>query len=338
MKILFLNIYYEQFLNSHYAKNDIKHLSYLEQWESIQGTMFGDSDFYSRGMSKQGWQTHDIITNCKPLQMQWAKENEYSRGSPIWVQQIRKYQPDVVYTQGLWLMNAEIHSRIKDSCRLIVGQVASPTRFDVKHYDCVFSSMPHYVERFRKNGVNSHYISLALDSRACVNESNIYDVTFVGGITNMHSERTEFLGELSKSIDIDCWTGDLGPLKDSPGLRYRGSAWGRDMFEILGRSYITLNYHIDCAEDYANNMRLYEATGCGALLITDWKKNLGDLFAPDEVVSFKSTAEALDAINYYLDNREEGEMIAANGQKRTLTDHTYEQRMEETAKILESML
>jgi spore maturation protein CgeB len=110
------------------------------------------------------------------------------------------------------------------------------------------------------------------------------------------------------------------------------------MFKVLGRSYITLNYHIDCAEDYANNMRLYEATGCGALLITDWKKNLGDLFSPDEIVSFDSVNGAVDAISYYLKNKEEGKLIAVNGQKRTLTDHTYNNRMADTAAILEGML
>lgn len=337
MKILFLNIYYENFMRSHYKENRIAHLPYINQWESVQGTMFGDSDFYSRGMSKQGWQAHDLITNCPPLQRQWAKENDYGGGDPIWLEQIRRYKPDVVYTQGLWLVNDDTYPVIKEHCNLIVGQVASPASFEVKNFDCVFSSMPHFVEGFREHGTTSYYMPLAFDGRANTDENKVYDVTFVGGITGMHSGRIEFLRELSKRVDIDCWGYGFEQLKDA-GLRYHGEVWGREMFKTLSQSYITLNYHIDCADEYANNMRLYEATGCGALLITDWKKNLGDLFAPEEVVSFKSSSEAVDAINYYLDNREEGEMIAANGQKRTLTDHAYEQRMEETAKILESML
>ena len=43
---------------------------------------------------------------------------------------------------------------------------------------------------------------------------------------------------------------------------------------------IVVNRHIDVAEGYANNMRLYEATGMGALLITDRGRNLGELFEP----------------------------------------------------------
>lgn len=337
MKIIFLNIYYEAFLNSHYAKNDIKHLSYLEQWDSIQGAMFGDSDFYSRGMSKQGWETHDLITNCKPLQMQWAKENDYSQGSPIWVQQIRKYQPDVVYSQGLWLMNNKNHAAIKNYCKLIVGQVASPASFGVKHFDCIFSSMPHFVERFREHGTKAHYLPLAFDARAKPAEDKIYDVTFVGSVTSIHKGRIEFLKELARSTVINCWGHGFDQLRGT-GLHYHGEVWGREMFKVLGQSYITLNYHIDCAEDYANNMRLYEATGCGALLVTDRKQNLVDLFATDEVIAFEDFSGASKAISYYLGHREEGSAIARRGQTRTLTAHTYDNRMAKVARVLEGML
>lgn len=338
LKILFLNVYYEDFMQTHYEKNDIAHLSYLEQWESIQGAMHSDADFYSRGMSKQGWQAHDLITNCKALQRQWARENDFTGDKHlIWVEQIRRYKPDVVYVQGLWLINDETYPLIKDHCKLIVGQVASPASFAVKNFDCIFSSMPHFVERFREHGTVAHCISLAFDARANADLDRIYDVTFVGGITNMHTGRIEFLRELSKKVDIDCWGYGFDQLKDTR-LRYHGVVWGREMFNILSQSYITLNYHIDCAEDYANNMRLYESTGCGTLLITDWKKNLGDLFSHDEVVAFGDVNGALKAINYYLNHREEGSAIAKRGQKRTLKEHTYDNRMAEIATILESML
>ena len=40
------------------------------------------------------------------------------------------------------------------------------------------------------------------------------------------------------------------------------------MYKILGRSKISFNRHINTAENNANNMRLYEATGMGSLLLT----------------------------------------------------------------------
>ena len=104
-------------------------------------------------------------------------------------------------------------------------------------------------------------------------------------------------------------------------------------------SRITVNVHIDVAENFANNMRLYEATGCGALLITDQKDNLSELFAPGtEIIAYRSPGEAVEYIKYYMDHPEEVAAIAQAGQERTLRDHTYRHRMEELEGILKRYL
>ena len=59
---------------------------------------------------------------------------------------------------------------------------------------------------------------------------------------------------------------------------HRGERWGVDMYDILSRTKISFNRHINVAEKNANNMRLYEATGMGSLLLTDKKDNLKKLF------------------------------------------------------------
>jgi spore maturation protein CgeB len=94
------------------------------------------------------------------------------------------------------------------------------------------------------------------------------------------------------------------------------------------QSYITINRHIDVAGEYANNMRLFEATGCGALLFTDNKKNLNDIFVEGkEVIAYTSSSDLIDKIQYFFSHRQEGEAIAKAGQARTLKDHTYTIRM-----------
>ena len=111
------------------------------------------------------------------------------------------------------------------------------------------------------------------------------------------------------------------------------------MYRALARSRITLNRHIDVAENNANNMRLYEATGVGALLITDRKDNLGEIFEVGrEVVAYGSAAEAAELIRHYIAHPEEARRIAQAGQARTLAEHTYRQRMQELAPILERHL
>jgi spore maturation protein CgeB len=115
--------------------------------------------------------------------------------------------------------------------------------------------------------------------------------------------------------------------------------WGLDMYRALARSRVTLNRHINVAENNANNMRLYEATGVGALLITDRKDNLGELFeVGKEVVAYSSPEEAAELIRYYIAHPEEARAIALAGQARTLREHTYKRRMEELVPVLERYL
>jgi spore maturation protein CgeB len=86
-------------------------------------------------------------------------------------------------------------------------------------------------------------------------------------------------------------------------------------------------------------MRLFEATGAGALLVTDWKENLEELFdIGREVVAFRSTNECTDLIEYYMTHEDERARIATAGQARCLRDHTYERRAVALAAILQNLL
>jgi len=111
------------------------------------------------------------------------------------------------------------------------------------------------------------------------------------------------------------------------------------MYEVLARSRIAINRHIEAANGYANNMRLYEATGVGTLLMTESRKNLPELFAPGgEVVTYEGDADLVAKLRHYAQNDTERERIAAAGQARTLGEHTYRLRMEELAEILRAHL
>ena len=108
------------------------------------------------------------------------------------------------------------------------------------------------------------------------------------------------------------------------------------MFRVLRESKVALNRHIDAAEGFANNMRLYETTGLGTLLVTDAKENLSNLFEPGrEVVTYANEDDLVEQVRYYLDNEPERRAIAHKGQQRTLHEHSYLRRMEELVAILE---
>jgi spore maturation protein CgeB len=110
------------------------------------------------------------------------------------------------------------------------------------------------------------------------------------------------------------------------------------MYRVLQRSKITLNHHGD-APPYASNMRLFEATGVGTMLITDWFDNLPELFEPEkEVVAFRSPEECIDKVRFYLAHDDARRRIAAAGQARCLREHTYEQRARAMLDVFEASM
>ena len=153
----------------------------------------------------------------------------------------------------------------------------------------------------------------------------------------VHKDRIDLLDKLCREIDsIKIWTPDIHQFSKNSPIRkaYVGEVWGRSMFQILHNSKITINHH-GSIPPYANNMRLYEATGVGTLLITDWKKNITDMFEPDkEIVVYRTPEECAELVQYYLDHDKEREKIAKAGQERTIREHTYHQRMEELIEIV----
>lgn len=110
--------------------------------------------------------------------------------------------------------------------------------------------------------------------------------------------------------------------------RLRPPVYGLDMYQTVAGFKIGLNAHGPSA--FASNYRLYETTGVGTCLLTDWKQNLAELFAPDsEVVAYRSAEDAVEKVRYLLDHDSERRAIAAAGQQRTLRDHTYAQRAQQ---------
>ena len=113
--------------------------------------------------------------------------------------------------------------------------------------------------------------------------------------------------------------------------------FGLEMFQQLQRTRVSLNTHIDISATYASNMRLYEATGAGSCLLTDWKSNLGELFEPDvEVVTYKSADECVEKFNYLASHEDERRAIAAAGQRRTLRDHTFDNRAVQLDQLIQT--
>jgi spore maturation protein CgeB len=147
----------------------------------------------------------------------------------------------------------------------------------------------------------------------------------------MHTRRVSLLEALARHQPLEVWAPSVDHLAPNSPLRnhYHGPVWGFDNYAVLARSAMTLNVQIDNAGDFADNIRLYEATGLGAMLITDAKRNLASIFEPGkEVVAYEGIEDCIKLVEHFSTHAAERAAIAAAGQERTLKHHTYYQRMQ----------
>ncbi len=111
--------------------------------------------------------------------------------------------------------------------------------------------------------------------------------------------------------------------------------FGMEMFDALKRSKICLNIHGDIATEDAANMRLFEATGMGCCLVTDWKRNMCALFDEgNEVITYKDIDDCIDKLRWLLSHPNRTWEIAEMGKKRCLKDHIITKRSSDIYQII----
>jgi hypothetical protein len=286
--------------------------------------------------------------------------------------QARSFRPDVVFIDDYAAFDANFVRQLRaavPSIRLVAGWCAAPyadaTVF--AHYDVVLTSIPGAADHFRAKGYRAEVVKHAFDPRILdrieLHAPKRFAFTFVGSVRlgAAHLERRQsLLRDLAREARLEIFA-DVAPppLPDhqrssgliqrffgrqaDPGIRawreFAGklgaAKFGLEMFQTLRDSEVTLNAHSDFFGDWASNMRLYEATGVGTCLLTDWKHNLASVFEPDkEVMIYRSLAECIEKVRWLVDHPREREAIASAGQSRTLREHTFQHR----AQVLDTLI
>jgi spore maturation protein CgeB len=372
MRILFLNTDYSSFLAWLYRRRPLlAFCGYDEQMAARDASLFGTADFMSRPFVAQGHAAIDIHANNRLLQEAWAfsrlrevtgwipraasfvapakfrrrvvsLDARSKRFHQILATQIAEFRPTILYNHDPAGIAADwLKSVLPRDCAL-VAQIASPRgeSTDWHLYDLVISSLPNFVAWFKAHAVNAEYMPLAFEPRVREHLGSLspdIPLSFIGSLSPAHRERLAFLEILAGRCDMKVWGDGIDRLPAGSPIRsiHQGEAWGAEMFSLLGRSQVTLNKHIDISENFANNMRLFEATGMGSCLVTDWKDNLGELFEPDkEVLAYRSTEECLDLLKFFTAHEREAVRIAEAGHARCLAEHTYSRRMDELIALL----
>lgn len=136
----------------------------------------------------------------------------------------------------------------------------------------------------------------------------------------------------------DIYPNPLAPLRYFVSKsQYNAPVYGLEYYQCLADSLVTFHRHGDTPEVGA--MRMFQATGMGACLLTDTGSNMSDLFESDkEVITYSRLQECIDKANYLIENPAVALEIARNGRRRTLADHSMQKRYAELHQIISDHL
>lgn len=281
--------------------------------------------------------------------------------------QLCKAKPDIWFSHALVPSSFRLKVRERiPSIRLVIGYdghwAHDPSIY--QGCDLMLTCVQETAAFYRAKGFSSFYWPHGFDERILTRfstQSRDVKCAFAGSVllagSMKHIQRLSFLAEISKSCELFpavyispsnhvgffracCSNVKSGAVIEGLRLLRNYSRWrymvsiakrpvyGLDMFKLLGSSKIAVNLHGDVVTTAANK-RLFETTGVGACLVTDWHPNISEFFEPEEeVVTYRSVEECKQKILMLQKDANRMQIIAAAGQKRCLRDHSSRSRLD----------
>lgn len=199
-------------------------------------------------------------------------------------------------------------------------------------YDALFFKEPHVVDRLRANlGLPVYYLPEACNPRwhRPLSAAGTEPYLVIAG--NMYPSRVKLLERLiAKGLPLKLYGSDFPRWLGETSARgaHTGRYIAREEKAKVFRSAAGVLNALHPAEIAGVNARLFEAAGCGAAVITEFRPTVPELFAVgDEVLVYHDFDELVDQATRLLN---EVGMTAAIGDAATLRahrDHTYRSRL-----------
>lgn len=228
------------------------------------------------------------------LQRLWASENGLKTHSleQILLAQIEHHRTDVFYNLDPMRYDSSFVTKLPGCVKKSIGWRAAPSRdADLAKYDLVVCNFPSILDDWRQKGCRTAYFSPAhdpvMDVYAAARTDDL-DLIFIGGFSRHHIKRAEALRAAAAAsatrarfyLEDSRLTRLANFLPFIPGLGFyrhpeeirtirAGPLYGREAYAALAKARIVFNGAVDMAGEDRGNMRCFEATGCGAVLLTD---------------------------------------------------------------------
>lgn len=124
-------------------------------------------------------------------------------------------------------------------------------------------------------------------------------------------------------------------LRERKGWRYHEEL---SYYDDLPDFYPLSDINFNCTSQQmkgAVNQRVFDVPCCGAFLLTDYRRQMEDLFEPGkEIVFYSHPDEIPGLVEIYLEQPEKRREVAEAAKKRVLAEHTYDHRMTRLMEIM----
>jgi Glycosyl transferases group 1 len=267
----------------------------------------------------------------------WAKAQGMRDDSPldaILLAQIEHHRAEVFYNSDPMRYGDEFLKRLPGAIRRTIAWRAAPSQGgNFLSHDVIVNNFAGLLDGYRATGVRAEFLAPAHDP-----EMNAYaarterpiDVLFIGTYSRHHMARAQVLeqvaalrNEMRVVMHLDRsrmtrlaetpagWIGPLAKHRRSKDIRAvaREPVFGRDLLDAIGNSKIVINGAIDMAGQDRGNMRIWEAMGCGAALVSDAGRYPEAITPSEHFASYGSVAEAIGHIRT---------LVAEDGRRRKL--------------------
>lgn len=337
--------------------DDLDALSLKEYRERLIALRSNYSDYYTHHLNQTGaWEAEEFFLLDKVYLEKVAKETlgssryllklkakiaakifrkyDYYRDQVI-DRYIQRFKPDVIFVRSQPIPSA-FWQRYRHNT-LLVSRLSArlPKQWHPADWNLIYTDQPDFQTFFQLHGVDTIINDQGFDIRIpeeLKRTEKKYDCSFVGGLgTQNFLERTQFINTIASKTNFKWWGywwtygSDGRKLKDFPALEtsYQGYTSGLEMYQTFVDSKISLNDYVDTANGIGFNQRMFEVMGVGGFLLTRWAPNFEDTFPPDIFVTYTDEKDCLEKIEYYLENDEKREEIAAAAKRFIAENYDY---------------
>jgi len=282
----------------------------------------------------------------------WASEKGLRADASldeVLLAQIEEHRTEVFYNLDPMRYGDSFLAKLPGHVRRTIAWRAAPSQGGafLKHHVMV-NNFPSLLNQYRTLGVRAEYLAPAHDPEMDVYAARTdrpIDVLFVGTYSRHHRARAQLLnavanlgGEMAVVMHLNSSRltrlaesplGILGPLAKhrrphNVRVLARPPVFGRNLLAALSSARIVINGAIDMAGVDRGNMRVWEALGCGAAMVSDAGRYPDGIIAGTHFVSYASPDEAVLQIRRLHADQEHCTMIARAGHNAIASRYSKE--------------